>query len=155
MVANDVQYQATKAYLDGVEEAIANLDGLRGIPGPNRRRHELDIAALPSQAADLTGEMRAWELLRSGALESFEGGSLPGLTNAMVKARMARGWTQRRLAEELSMAEQQIHNGMRRPATRQPAWHGCTTSRRSAPSCAKLSPLVPTRPDERRGGIIS
>lgn len=96
--------------MDGVEEAIANLDGQRGIPGPNRRRHELDIAALPSQAADLDAEMREYNRRRSVALKSFEEGSLPELTDALVKARIARGWTQARLAEELTMAEQRIHN---------------------------------------------
>ncbi len=100
-----------------VEEAIANLAGQLAIPGPDRRRHELDIAALPSQAAHPDAEMREYGLLRSGAVKSFEAGSLPGLAMALVKARIARRWTQRRLAEELSMAEQQGHNGLRLPAS--------------------------------------
>lgn len=38
----------------------------------------------------------------------FEAASLAGLADALIKARIARGWTQRRLAEALGVAEQQI-----------------------------------------------
>jgi ribosome-binding protein aMBF1 (putative translation factor) len=41
-------------------------------------------------------------------VRSFEAGSLPELAVALVKARIAKGWSQRRLAEELGIAEQQI-----------------------------------------------
>lgn len=41
-------------------------------------------------------------------IRSFEAGSLPELAVALVKARIAEGWSQRRLAEELGVAEQQI-----------------------------------------------
>jgi HTH-type transcriptional regulator/antitoxin HigA len=33
---------------------------------------------------------------------------LRGLAEALVKARIARGWTQRRLSDELGVAEQQV-----------------------------------------------
>ena len=41
-------------------------------------------------------------------MSSFEDPSLTGLATLLVKARIARGWTQRRLAEALGVAEQQI-----------------------------------------------
>ncbi|HUY09361.1 MAG TPA: helix-turn-helix transcriptional regulator [Candidatus Dormibacteraeota bacterium] len=108
MITNEVQYRATKAHLDRFEEAIANLERQREVPGPDRRRHELEIAALRSQAADLHAEANEYERLRSGTLKSFEASSLSELSDALVKTRIAKGWTQRRLAEELRIAEQQI-----------------------------------------------
>ncbi len=123
-------------------------------PAPERWRPELDTATLRSQAANLDPEMRAYELLHSEALKSFERRSAPGLTNTLVKARAARGWAQRRLAEELSMAAQQIRRG-EVPSTHQPAGHSCATSRRrSAPRWAKSSPLAPMRRDERHGSSL-
>jgi len=46
--------------------------------------------------------------LRSGSLTTFEALTLADLAGALVKARIAKGWTQRQLADELSVAEQQI-----------------------------------------------
>jgi len=64
--------------------------------------------ALRSQAADLEAELAEYELLRSGKLTSFEAHSLAQLAEALVKARIAKGWTQRQLADALGVAEQQI-----------------------------------------------
>jgi HTH-type transcriptional regulator/antitoxin HigA len=38
----------------------------------------------------------------------IEANSLAGLADALIKSRIARGWTQRRLAETLGVAEQQV-----------------------------------------------
>lgn len=38
----------------------------------------------------------------------IEASSLAGLGDALIKARVARGWTQRQLADRLGVAEQQI-----------------------------------------------
>ena len=45
---------------------------------------------------------------RSGTETSFESSTLAGLADALIKARIARGWTQADLAEALGVAEQQI-----------------------------------------------
>lgn len=44
----------------------------------------------------------------SGAVSTFEGSSLAELATVLVKARIARRWTQRQLAEALGIAEQQV-----------------------------------------------
>ena len=46
--------------------------------------------------------------LRSGATTSFEADSLGDLSTLLVRARVARGSSQRQLAAELGIAEQQI-----------------------------------------------
>jgi ribosome-binding protein aMBF1 (putative translation factor) len=40
--------------------------------------------------------------------KGFEATSLPELATALVKARISKGWTQRQLAEQLGVAEQQV-----------------------------------------------
>lgn len=48
------------------------------------------------------------DAVRTGSVASFDAPSLEQLAAVLVKARIARGWTQRQLAEALGMAEQQI-----------------------------------------------
>jgi len=106
MITNEVQYRSTKARLAQFEQAVANLEG--ELVPPDRKRRELELGALRSQASDLDAEIREYEVLRSGSLTSFEALTLADLAGALVKARIAKGWTQRQLADELSVAEQQI-----------------------------------------------
>ena len=106
MITNEVQYRATKAHVARFQEALRNLEAADAGRGDKRRR--LKIAAVRSQLGDLAAELADYEQLRSGAVRSFEAASLPDLAVALVKARIAKGWSQRRLAEELGVAEQQI-----------------------------------------------
>ncbi len=105
MITNEVQYRATKAHLDRFEEAAANIEAR---PGKRTRLEALELAALGARADDRRAELADDDELRSGALLSFEAGSLEELSTVLVKARIARGWTQRELADALGMAEQQI-----------------------------------------------
>jgi len=108
MITNEVQYRATKAHLAKFDEAIENLERERkAVPG-GRKRRMLELDALRSQAEDLRIEVQEYEQLRSGSLTTFEAVSLPALADALVKVRIAKGWTQRKLADELGVAEQQI-----------------------------------------------
>jgi DNA-binding XRE family transcriptional regulator len=107
VITNDVQYRATRTHLATFEEAIGNLSG-KPVKADAQKRRALELDALRSQAADLEAEIAEYELLRSGTLTTFEAASLAELAGAFVKARIARGWTQRQLAEALGVAEQQI-----------------------------------------------
>ncbi|MCA1702262.1 MAG: helix-turn-helix domain-containing protein [Actinobacteria bacterium] len=106
MITNEVQYRATKAHLEQFEEAARNLEAALGAAPTRLARLELD--AVRAQADDLRVELEEYELLRSGTVSTFEGSSLADLATLLVKARIARGWTQRRLAEALGIAEQQV-----------------------------------------------
>ena len=66
--------------------------------GPDQKRRTLDIAAIRAQLGDLQAELAEYEELWSGPVCSFEAASLPELAVALVKARIAKGWSQRRLA---------------------------------------------------------
>lgn len=106
MITNEVQYRATKAHLERFEEAARNLEAqLEATPSKLAR---LELDAVRAQAGDLRAELDEYERLRSGTVSSFEGSSLADLATLLVKARIARGWTQRRLAEALGVAEQQV-----------------------------------------------
>lgn len=106
MITNEVQYRATKAHLEQFEEAARNLEAGLGSKPSKLARLELD--AVLAQAGDLRAELDEYERLRSGAVSTFEGSSLAELATLLVKARIARGWTQRQLADALGIAEQQV-----------------------------------------------
>ena len=105
MITNEVQYRATKAHLKRFEEATANIDAR---PGKRTKLERLELDAIRSQADDLRTELADYDQLRHGGLSTFDAASLEELSTVLVKARIARGWTQRQLAEALGMAEQQI-----------------------------------------------
>lgn len=106
MITNDVQYRSTKVHLSQFEAALANLVDAAGAEPTKLQKLEID--AVTAQADDLRAEVAEYERLSSGEVSTFEAQSLAGLATLLVKARIARGWTQRRLGDELGVAEQQI-----------------------------------------------
>lgn len=105
MITNEVQYRATKAHLEQFEQAAANIESR---PGARSKLERLELDALRAQADDLRAELSEYELLRGGTQSTFDASTLEELATLLVKARIARGWSQRQLAEALGMAEQQI-----------------------------------------------
>lgn len=106
MITNEVQYRNTKAHLARFEEALANLRVKAGDKPSKLAQAEIDAVA--SQGEDLRAELVEYDRLRSGKISNLEASSLAELASLLVKARIARGWTQRRLAEALGIAEQQV-----------------------------------------------
>lgn len=106
MITNEVQYRSTKAHLARFEEALANLRA-KAEDKPSKLA-QAEIDAVASQGEDLRAELAEYDRLRSGKVSNLEASSLAELASLLVKARIARGWTQRRLAEALGIAEQQV-----------------------------------------------
>ncbi|KAA0232773.1 MAG: hypothetical protein JJLCMIEE_03582 [Acidimicrobiales bacterium] len=106
MITNDVQYRSTKTHLGQFEEALANLRTAAG--SKPTKLQQLEIDAVTAQADDLRAEIQEYERLSSGKVSTFEAPSLAGLATLLIQARIARGWTQARLADQLGVAEQQI-----------------------------------------------
>ena len=107
MITNEVQHRATKGHLAKFEEAAANLEAKLD-RSDRSKLGQLELDAVLAQADDLRTEIEEYELLRSGSVSSFDADSLSELATLLVKARIARGWTQRRLADVLGVAEQQV-----------------------------------------------
>ncbi|MBS1837012.1 MAG: helix-turn-helix transcriptional regulator [Actinobacteria bacterium] len=107
MITNEVQYRATKTHLDRFEDAAANLER-EVAAGKRTKLQQLEIDAVRAQAEDLRAELREYERLRDGDTTVIEASSLAGLADALIQVRIARGWTQRQLADRLGVAEQQV-----------------------------------------------
>ncbi len=106
MITNEVQRRATEAHLRQFEEALANLEAKAG--GKPSKLAQLEIDAVRAQAGDLRAELDEYDRVRSGRVSTFEAASLAELATLLIKARIARGLTQRQLADLLGVAEQQI-----------------------------------------------
>jgi HTH-type transcriptional regulator / antitoxin HigA len=107
MITNDVQYRSTKTLHARFLEAADNL-AAQLATAHNKKLHQLQIDSARAQASDLAEEVHEYEQLQSGATTTFTADSLSDLPLLLIRARVARGWSQRQLATELGIAEQQI-----------------------------------------------
>lgn len=105
MIANERQYQVTRKKLD---ELASLRDSARNDTEDQDGFRDLQVAAIESKMDDLREEIAEYEHLRSGGTTTIEATSLAGLSEALIKARIARGWTQAELAQRLGVAEQQV-----------------------------------------------
>jgi len=105
MIANERQYQQTRKRLAELVQLLAGIEA--GTAGDEGFR-DLQAAGVAGQAEDLRAELSEYEELRRGATTTIESSTLAGLADALIKARIARGWTQADLAKALGVAEQQV-----------------------------------------------
>jgi ribosome-binding protein aMBF1 (putative translation factor) len=121
VIANNLQYRITRSAARDFEEALERLDVTESHRSPEAR--ELMRAAMDSQLTELREQLAEYDALREGKLEVLELDSLEQLPEALIRARIAAGLTQKQLAARLDMREQQLQ---RYEATR---YSGATLSR--------------------------
>ncbi len=118
MIRNERQYRTTLRQRQMLAEALDDLAGrsislpLSSIgPEPADRAAqivELERASLVGQLVELDAQVHEYEQLRAGQLATARVPSLADLPDALVRARIAAGLSQRELAARLGMKEQQI-----------------------------------------------
>lgn len=109
MIANERQYKITKTALERIRESIDRFDidkAHRSIGDRTLAKAQLD--ALESESDVLADQIKEYEILKSGSVEDFRTESLQELPSVLVKARIAKGMSQRQLAERVGIKEQQI-----------------------------------------------
>ena len=106
MITNERQYRITKAEIGRFEESLSHADEQgRGLhPDLQQAMRE----GLESQLQELRDEVADYEALREGKITSLEFDSLASVPIGLIKARIAKGLTQKELAESLDLKEQQI-----------------------------------------------
>ena len=109
MIKNERQYRITRTQ---AERFARTLDGLRSRPEGADGVHpviaQAQVDAVSSQLADLEAELREYEAVREGRFEVEALREAVNLPELLIKARIARGLTQRELADRLGLKEQQI-----------------------------------------------
>lgn len=106
MIANEVQRRVTRTAIREFEEALAHVDEQNAELDPRLRRAMRE--AIESQLFDLRQELAEYDAIRSGHLRVLELDSLEQLPEALIRARIAAGLSQKELAGRLGLKEQQI-----------------------------------------------
>lgn len=106
MIANERQYRTAKLEAERFEEAIAVSDLENS--GTHPRLRQAMREGLESELHQLREQIAEYEALRGGQVREIEVRSLDELPDALIRARIAAGLTQRELAERLGLPEQQV-----------------------------------------------
>jgi transcriptional regulator with XRE-family HTH domain len=105
VILNERGYNASRASIRRFEDEIAQLE--RAHPADRDRRETMRAVYL-SQISDIAGEIAEYEALRQGLARVDAITSLEELRLALIRARIAKGWTQTQLAKALGVSEQQV-----------------------------------------------
>jgi len=109
MIANERQYRITKAKLKEFENALAELKTLSIPEDINEKLDlELDLGALSSQIEEFQEDLNEYDQLHQNRIDRLALNTFENLPQALVKARIARGLTQEKLAERLNVKPQQV-----------------------------------------------
>jgi len=109
MIKNERQYRITQARAEEFRRGIAELEQERSSKlHPKLQQAQSD--ALRSQLQTLERELRENDEISSGRQKTRTYGSFDELPKALVQARIARGWTQKDLADRLGLDEQKIQD---------------------------------------------
>ncbi len=110
MIKNERQYRITQTRVEEFRERIAQWEenGRTSKLHPKLQKAQGD--ALRSQLETLERELAEYDELRSGRHKTLTYASFTDLPKALVQARIARGWTQKELADRLGLDEQKIQD---------------------------------------------
>lgn len=109
MITNERQYRITKKQRKKLRNAIDSFDikeSMELTKSSVLARAELE--ALASEFEILSEQVRAYEALKSGAIVILKAATLNELPGILIRARIAKGLSQRQLAKVLGVKEQQI-----------------------------------------------
>ncbi|MGH3631409.1 MAG: helix-turn-helix domain-containing protein [Sciscionella sp.] len=117
MIRNERQYRTTqhqrRLLAEALDELLNRGDALSLVDHEEQGDRDAQIltlqrASIAGQLADLDEQLREYEQLRAGELAMTRVVSLDALPDALIRARIAAGLSQRDLAERLGLKEQQI-----------------------------------------------
>ena len=108
MIKNERQYRITRAQAEQFERAAQAVAADTAVGSTPAALRNAELGGLRSQAQSLREELAEYDALRSGHIRAFASDTLDELPAVLIRARIARGLTQRELAERLGLKEQQI-----------------------------------------------
>lgn len=109
MITNERQYRITKAHTEKFRAAIGAFD----VKAATERTQSkvlarAELSALRSEYEALSLQLHEYETLKSGTVEILKASTLTELPKILIRARIAKGFSQRQLAEAMGLREQQI-----------------------------------------------
>jgi len=109
MITNERQYRISRAQLKKLRDAARAFDIEETAKYPKSLvLAKAELGALMSEVDDLKAQVKEYEDLKSGFVTGLKATSLEELPTVLIKARIAKGLSQRQLANALGVKEQQI-----------------------------------------------
>lgn len=109
MITNERQYRITKKQRKKLRNAIDSFDIKESMElTKSSVLAKAEIEALASEFEILSEQVRAYEALKFGAIVILKAATLDELPSILIRARIAKGLSQRQLAKVLGVKEQQI-----------------------------------------------
>lgn len=108
MIKNKRQYAATAKQVELFTEALARWSADNIPSGFDSRMHKAQRDGLESQLDSLQNQLNEFDALQNGCIEAISLTSLDELPVGLIKARIARGLTQKVLAEKIGVKAQQV-----------------------------------------------
>lgn len=105
MIATENQYRVTSRKLDKLRGALRDLEDASGLEPTFAKAQALSLS---ETIQELTEQVAEYDALRSGRVSEVPVDSLADLPKALIKARVARGFSQSDLAGMLGVRPQQI-----------------------------------------------
>ena len=109
MIKNDKEYAIAKVRRASFERVLSEFDVAAEIEAgvdPAIARAQRD--SFSHHLDRLESEIRRYEVLQSGASSAITLDAINELGHCLIQARIAKGWTQKNLAERVGLKEQQI-----------------------------------------------
>jgi len=109
MITNERQYRITSAQLEKFRKAIDDFD-IKDVIKQTKSKvlAKAELDALRSEYENLSMQLHEYETLKSGTVEILKASSLEELPSILIRARIAKGLSQRQLADAIGLKEQQI-----------------------------------------------
>ena len=110
MIKNDQQYQITKDWAGKFAQSLREIQQEQAAGRPDLHPLLLKVMqdATQSQLADLEADLREYDALKAGQFDFARLNYIAEIPQLLIKARIARGWSQRELARRVGIKEQQI-----------------------------------------------
>ena len=109
MITNERQYKITRRKAQSFESAIKEIDSsVLESTDDSTKLLRLERDAMASVLADLREELAEYDRLKKAHIATISANSFEDLAIGLIKARIAQGFTQRELANQLGLKEQQI-----------------------------------------------
>jgi len=109
MITNERQYKITRTLLDKLKKAIDSFDLKEAVRSTKSKPlAKAQIAALQSEYENLYIQIQEYVTLKSGTVDVLKASSLEELPSILIRARIARGISQKALAKLMQIKEQQI-----------------------------------------------
>ena len=106
MIGNEREYRITTAAIGRFEAALGRLE--EGSAGRHPLLQQALRESMEGEVQTLREQVAEYDALRGGRVAVLEADSLRELPDALIRARIAIGLTQKALAARLGLKEQQV-----------------------------------------------